>query len=191
MAVDGALLDWRRAAIDAALRIRFARLLSAAVLAIVFTLLNERLALPLEQVREVARLAPLSQVPRAPRALIGAMSLRGRVLAVVAPELLLDRQVQPWPDPGEAARLLVLDDGESALALRVAGVEAIHALTPIDEREDDRGALAAQPCAQICSGRARLPSGEVAHLLDLAALEARLDRAIEATTTRRPSALMA
>lgn len=185
--VDGALRKLP-SALDAALRIRFARLLSAAVRAIVFTLFNQRLALPLEQVREVARLPPLSQVPRAPRALLGAMSLRGRILAVIAPEMLLE-ETPPWPEPGEAGRLLVIDSGESAWALRVASVEAICELQPgrLEADMDERCAGSALPWASLCAGPAQLPSGEVIRVLDLAALEARLDKAISAMTVRRPS----
>ncbi len=164
------------------MRILIVRLLSAAVRAIVFTLLGGLFALPLEQVREVARVQPLSQVPRAPRALLGAMSLRGRILAVVAPEMLLDRAVQPWPEeaPGDAARLLVLDSGESALALRVASVEAIHELTPL--ADGVAGQAPAERAAQLGralgGGRARLPSGDVACVIDLAAMEKALQEAI-------------
>jgi len=171
------------------------------VRAIIFNLFNERFALPLDRVREVVKPQPLSPVPRAPRAILGATNLRGRVLAVVAPELLVDSGVAPWPEVMAEERLLVIDSGESAMALRVVSVEAIHELTDIQTRSEceltSSGAMPEselEPApgedvpltAALCRGRARLPSGDEVLLFDLVALEDRLARTIRRTSARRP-----
>ena len=149
--------------------------------AIVFTLQDRLFALPLEEVREVARPQPFSEVPRAPRALLGAISLRGRVLAVLAPEVLFGLSALPCPGDGSAERFVVLDFGTSALALRVARVDSIQELTLLGDDGEEAGGGGregdATP-ARLTRGRARTPSGEEIRVLDLDALTDTLDDAL-------------
>ncbi|MDR0965447.1 MAG: chemotaxis protein CheW [Myxococcales bacterium] len=130
--------------------------------AIVFTALDESFALPLEAVREVTQPQPLAKIPFSPEVFVGAMNLRGRMLAVLAPEMFLGRTAQPWLAPADGTpRFLIHDSAESALALRVNGVEKNHELT-LRADEDSGGASSddggAARRASLSRGRARLSS---------------------------------
>ncbi len=83
----------------------------------------EHLALPIASVREVARVAPITEVPRAPRVVRGVVALHGRVITVVD----LRRQLSlPDPLPSAAARLLLVASGDEDVALLVDAVTRIH-----------------------------------------------------------------
>jgi purine-binding chemotaxis protein CheW len=57
---------------------------------ITFMMEDERYALPIELVYEILRVAPITRVPHAPRAVRGLMNVRGRLLPVVDMRVLLD-----------------------------------------------------------------------------------------------------
>ncbi len=48
-----------------------------------FRLADEAYAIPVEQVREIVRMRPLTPVPRVPKEVIGVVSLRGEIVEVV------------------------------------------------------------------------------------------------------------
>ncbi len=48
-----------------------------------FRLADESYAIPVEQVREIVRMRPLTPVPRVPKEVIGVVSLRGEIVEVV------------------------------------------------------------------------------------------------------------
>ncbi len=128
---------------------------------VVFRVESGRYALPLAAVREVV-VAPdvFTRVPRTPAAVTGVVNLRGRVVTVVdlRPVLGLGEAVGP------AAKLLLLDRGRRDLALGVADVEAIEALShPSDAAET----------TALVRGVARLGNLEV-NLLNVETLEARV-----------------
>jgi purine-binding chemotaxis protein CheW len=67
-------------------------------------------ALPIERVREIVRLRPITPVPRMPAAIPGVISLRGEVVEVLDLRMRLGLPSQP---PGRSSRIIVLhgDDG--------------------------------------------------------------------------------
>lgn len=83
----------------------------------------EHLALPLASVREVARVPPITEVPRAPRVVRGVVALHGRIVTVVD---LRRRLALPDPPPALAARLLLVPSGDEDVALLVDAVTRIH-----------------------------------------------------------------
>jgi purine-binding chemotaxis protein CheW len=80
-----------------------------------FRLDDAAYAVPVERVREIVRLRPITAVPRAPDAVRGVVSLRGEILQVID---LRVRLGLPPREPGRAARIVVVHDGDG----RVAGV---------------------------------------------------------------------
>lgn len=88
-----------------------------------FVVGGEHFALPIASVREVARVPPITEVPRAPRAVRGIVALHGRIVTVVD---LRRRLALPDPEPGPEARLLLVPSGEEDVALLVDAVTRIH-----------------------------------------------------------------
>jgi len=80
-------------------------------------------AVPVERVREIVGLPPVTKVPRGPRALHGVISLRGEIFEVIDLRLRLGL---PAAQPSRRSRILVLhaDDGRAA-GLLVDGVTQV------------------------------------------------------------------
>ena len=94
-----------------------------------FRVAGERFALPLEAVREVVvPQPPFARVPRAPDAVRGVMSLRGRVVAVVDLAALVG--LPPQPREAGAGQVLVLEHGRRALGLLIGGVVGVEPIAP-------------------------------------------------------------
>jgi purine-binding chemotaxis protein CheW len=111
---------------------------------------EEHLALPIGAVREVARVPPITEVPRAPRVVRGVVALHGRIVTVIDLRRRLDL---PDPPPGEAARLLLVPAGEEDVALLVDAVTRIHRIDPASV--EPAGALPGSTRAHVV-GVARL-----------------------------------
>jgi purine-binding chemotaxis protein CheW len=77
---------------------------------VTFHLDSDPYALPIERVREIVRLRPITPVPRVPAAIRGVISLRGEVVEVMDLRLRLGL---PSRDADRASRIIVLhgDDG--------------------------------------------------------------------------------
>lgn len=77
---------------------------------VTFHLDGDPYALPIERVREIVRLRPITPVPRVPEAVRGVISLRGEVVEVLDLGLRLGL---PRREAGRASRIVVLhgDDG--------------------------------------------------------------------------------
>jgi purine-binding chemotaxis protein CheW len=77
---------------------------------VTFHLDGDAYALPIESVREIVRLRPITPVPRVPAPIRGVISLRGEVVQVLDLRLRLGLALQ---DPTRATRVMVLhgDDG--------------------------------------------------------------------------------
>jgi len=69
-------------------------------------------ALPVERVREIVRLRPITPVPRMPAAVCGVLSLRGEIVQVV--DLRLRLVLPPSSDASPRSRIVVLhgEDGQ-------------------------------------------------------------------------------
>lgn len=127
---------------------------------VVFRLEQDRYALPLASVREVVEApATFTRVPRAPATVRGVMTLRGRVIPVVALARLLGL---PAAVPGPGARVLLLDVGRRELGLLVSAVDGVEAL--------ERGGPGPRP-SPLVQGLARAGDAPVT-VLDPAGLDA-------------------
>lgn len=90
-----------------------------------FELAGEAYALPLHRVREILRPPPITEVPRAPAAVLGVISVRGRVTTVVD---LRRRLSLPEALHGNRTRILLADSGEETIGLLVDAVLKVHRL---------------------------------------------------------------
>lgn len=95
-----------------------------------FRLEGETFAVPVEIVREVLRVPPVTPVPRGPEHLLGVMNLRGQVVPVydIKPRLQLKRTPMTCDDVARAprdARFVVLNDAEGDLCIWVDKVEDV------------------------------------------------------------------
>jgi purine-binding chemotaxis protein CheW len=77
---------------------------------VTFHLDGDPYALPIERVREIVRLRPITPVPRVPAAIIGVISLRGEVVEVLDLRVRLGLESRA---PHRSSRIIVLhgDDG--------------------------------------------------------------------------------
>ena len=94
---------------------------------VTFELDGDVYALPVEQVREIVRLRPITPVPRVPAAVCGVISLRGDVAQVIDLRRCLG---MPAIAPTRASRIIVLQRDEGAFAGLL--VDAVHDVLRID-----------------------------------------------------------
>jgi purine-binding chemotaxis protein CheW len=80
---------------------------------VTFRLGQDAYALPIERVREVVRLRPITPMPRVPGAVRGVVSLRGEVVQVV--DLRTRLGMEPVP-AGRTSRIVVLHGEDGAVA---------------------------------------------------------------------------
>jgi purine-binding chemotaxis protein CheW len=106
-----------------------------------FLLGAEEYAVAIERVREVLRAPPVTEVPRAPEHILGVVTVRGEVVAVIDPRRRLGL---PARDPGEPeAKLVVVDAGDGCCGLLVDHVASVVRLAP--------GSI--EPCPQGIAGQ--------------------------------------
>lgn len=91
----------------------------------VFRIGEERYAVPLENVVEVARAAGITPLPGAERPVIGVTGWHGRVLTVLDVSL---SGAAAGRAPGEESRILALGERHAALAVLASAVEDIRSL---------------------------------------------------------------
>jgi purine-binding chemotaxis protein CheW len=97
--------------------------------AVVFQIGDRRCSLELQQVEEVIRLGPVTAVPAAAPTLLGAMNLRGQVVAVLDPCAL--GLGEPASDGPSTAKVgLLLQARGCRVVLRVDRVEGV---VPVQE----------------------------------------------------------
>jgi len=113
-----------------------------------FRLEGEWYALPVSGVREVARVPPLTEVPRAPAHLLGVMNLRGEVLPVYDLKLRLRLATRPAPVAGpradrsglpRSARVIVLRSPRGDAAVLVDAVQDVVRLSPDELQPPPKG----------------------------------------------------
>ena len=88
-----------------------------------FELAGDPYAVPVERVREIVRLRPITPMPRVPKAVRGVIALRGEVIEVID---LRRRLCMPAFEPTRRSRIIVLhgEDGRAA-GLLVDGVDEV------------------------------------------------------------------
>jgi purine-binding chemotaxis protein CheW len=121
---------------------------------LLFTLEGQRYALPSADVRELARAARLTPLPRAPDVVEGLLNLRGRLL----PVLDLRRRFRLPPRPlSPADHFIVAQAGPRHVVLRVDRAEGLLTLEPgaLDETPREL------PGVGYVAGAVKLPDGLV------------------------------
>jgi purine-binding chemotaxis protein CheW len=111
-------------------------------------------AVPVERVREIVRLRPITPIPRAPHAVLGVVALRGEMIEVVD---LRRRLGLADVEPGRSQRIVVLHaaDGEAA-ALRVDAASDV--LRVPDSELEPAPAGEAGAVAELCTWQGRFVS---------------------------------
>ncbi len=100
-----------------------------------FRVAQEAYALPLASVREILKLGAITEVPRAPKDVLGVVSVRGRVTTVLD---LRKRLRMPAAVSTKHARVLLVDAGLEVLGLLVDEVLQVYRLR--DEEIEVAGA---------------------------------------------------
>ena len=90
-----------------------------------FVLDGESYALPLEAVREILKVQPVTDVPRAAADVLGIIAVRGRITTVLDMRRLLRVPEAPIE---KASRILLVDSGVEVLGLLVDRVLQVHRL---------------------------------------------------------------
>lgn len=98
---------------------------------VIFRLGETEFGVPVEQVRRIERLKPVTRVPRAPRFLEGVTNIQGEIVPVVDLKKRLALSVGPYDDQ---ARLVVVNLGEQVVGMMVDAVREILWL-PVNQIE--------------------------------------------------------
>jgi purine-binding chemotaxis protein CheW len=106
-----------------------------------FLLGGESYAVAIEQVREVMKAPPITEVPHAPPHVLGVVTVRGEVVAVFDPRRRLGLPAAPPPDEGKG-RVVIVDAGDGPCGLVVDVVSSVVRLRP--------GSI--EPCPQGLGG---------------------------------------
>jgi purine-binding chemotaxis protein CheW len=96
---------------------------------LVFSVGDDLMGLPLASVREILKLVPVTDVPRAPADVLGILSVRGRITTVFD----LRRRLRMAPaTPTRHARILLIEAKDEIMGARVDAVHHVERL-----REDE------------------------------------------------------
>lgn len=128
-----------------------------------FELAGERFALPLGAIREILKLAPITEVPRARSHVLGILSVRGRITTVFD---LRRRLRMPAAEPTKASRILLVAGSDEVVGLLVDSVDQVFRL------QDDEIELAAVVAGDLSEyvlgiGRPGSGAGEEADIMIL------------------------
>lgn len=82
-------------------------------------------ALPLQAVREILKVPPVTDVPRAPEDVLGVISVRGRITTVVDLRRRLRVEARPTD---KHSRVLLVDSGDEIIGLLVDEVLQVYRL---------------------------------------------------------------
>jgi purine-binding chemotaxis protein CheW len=123
---------------------------------LVFTLGDERMALPLAAVQEILKNVQVTEVPRARPDVVGILSVRGRITTILD---LRVRLGMPNADATRHTRVLLVQGGEEVLGLVVD--EVLHVVRLRDEEVESAAVVAADlPEHVLGLGRPRRGRGE-------------------------------
>jgi purine-binding chemotaxis protein CheW len=127
---------------------------------VAFALAGEAYAVPIARITEILKPLPITPVPRAPRVVVGVMTVRGRLVTVI--DLRRRLRVRESPMDGKT-RILITDTGEERVGLLVDEVMQVHRLA--DSEIEPRDVLGGDPEPYLAGiGR---PQGALLVLLDL------------------------
>jgi purine-binding chemotaxis protein CheW len=91
-----------------------------------FVVATETYALPLSCIREIMRVPSVTPVPRAPREVLGIISVRGQVTTLI--DLRQRLRVQAAP-VNSRTRVLLVDQGDEIMGLLCDRVQQVHRLS--------------------------------------------------------------
>ena len=92
---------------------------------LVFSVGDDLMGLPLASVREILKVVPVTEVPRAPADVLGILSVRGRITTVYD---LRRRLRLPALSPTRHARILLLETKDEIVGARVDSVHYVERL---------------------------------------------------------------
>jgi purine-binding chemotaxis protein CheW len=156
---------------------------------LVFSVGDDLMGLPLASVREILKLVPVTEVPRAPADVLGILSVRGRITTVFD---LRKRLRMPAASPTRHARILLIEAKDEIMGARV---DAVHHVERLREDEiEPAGVVGGElPDHIIGLGRPRRARGEaddsattVIVLLDPATLLSRPSGQLARQSQERP-----
>jgi purine-binding chemotaxis protein CheW len=93
-----------------------------------FRLGAEEYAVKIDQVREVLKTPPITEVPRAPAQILGVITVRGEVVAVFDPRRRLG--LPPARVSEQSGRVIIVDAGDGPCGLLVDAVASVVRLKP-------------------------------------------------------------
>ncbi len=127
---------------------------------VTFTLAGDAYAVPIAHIAEILKPLPITPVPRAPRVVIGVMTVRGRLVTVID----LRRRLRLAEAPVDhRSRILITDTGDERIGLLVDEVRQVHRLS--EGEIEPREVLGGDPQPYLAGiGR---PAGAILTLLDL------------------------
>jgi purine-binding chemotaxis protein CheW len=128
-----------------------------------FGLAGETYAVPIGQLAEILRPPPITDVPRAPRNVVGVVSVRGRLVTVVDLRRRLRLDAAPVD---RRSRILLVDTGSEHIGLLVDEVQQVWRLAA--EEIEPASVLGGEQAAHIVGiGRPADAEGTMLILLDL------------------------
>jgi purine-binding chemotaxis protein CheW len=89
---------------------------------VVFRLADEDYGVPIDQVREINRLVPITAVPKAPASVLGVINLREQIIPVIS---LRERFNLPREANSEATRIVVSEVGGQTVGFVVDSVNEV------------------------------------------------------------------
>jgi len=129
-----------------------------------FELGSENYALPLASVREILKPPPVTGVPRAPRDVLGIISVRGRITTVIDLRRRLNLEERPL---SKASRILLVDREDEIIGVLVDRVHQVYRLEPEEvEYSNVMGSDASDHFMGIGRPRSASRSARGAHALD-------------------------
>lgn len=119
-----------------------------------FVVASETYALPLSCIREIMRVPSVTPVPRAPREVLGIISVRGQVTTLID---LRQRLRVPVGPVSSRTRVLLVDQGDEIMGLLCDRVQQVHRLS---ENEVELASVLGADAASYVMGIGRPGQGE-------------------------------
>ena len=110
-------------------------------------------AVPVERVREIVRMRPITPVPQVPDAVRGVISLRGEIVQVIDARRRLGSAPQ---EPTSTSRIVMVDDAEGSLSGLL--VDAVTGVLRVDESALRPTSSEAGAVASLCPHDGRFVS---------------------------------
>src|SRR6266850_1186066 len=140
-----------------------------------FEISGDRLAVLLDDIREIARVTKVTPVPRAPAAVRGVANIRGRVITLLDLDVLYGRPESPLPamdGPGHAVVLAAPRDNLALFTRARVDIGRGEASSIAGERPGGAPAREAADPSRAPLGPLLNLRGEVVHLLPTAEIAA-------------------